>query len=199
MQEVGPSGVTGNEASRDVEAGMVVEREQESLFFRAWPPLVDGTVVLEEFPESSTTKAAVGAWFFGLGGNKAGEMSFDVGFDAGSGAFEAMETEEFVGNELKIAGGLERNEFAQEGNDGIRPRCAVVTTTGVDLKSRAVFEPTGSKLVEAGFSYMEKTAGFVSGNASGIEFKESLLNEMEWESVGELAFFMAPIQRIQSA
>ena len=118
MQEVGPSGVTGNEASRDVEAGMVVEREQESLFFRAWPPLVDGTVVLEEFPESSTTKAAVGAWFFGLGGNKAGEMSFDVGFDAGSGAFEAMETEEFVGNELKIAGGLERNEFAQEGNDG---------------------------------------------------------------------------------
>ena len=46
---------------------------------------------------------------------------------------------------------------------------------------------------------MEKTAGFVSGNASGIEFKESLLNEMEWESVGELAFFMAPIQRIQSA
>jgi hypothetical protein len=49
VEKVGPSGVTRDESSGDVEPGVVVESEQESLFFRPWPPLVDGTVVLEEF------------------------------------------------------------------------------------------------------------------------------------------------------
>jgi hypothetical protein len=51
-------------------------------------------------------------------------MGFDVGFDAGSSTFEAVEAEEFVSNELKIAWGLEGNEFAEKGNDrgGQEPR-----------------------------------------------------------------------------
>lgn len=64
MEKVGPSGVAGDESSGDVETGVVVESEQESLFFRPWPPLVDGTVVLEEFTESGATKTAIGAWLF---------------------------------------------------------------------------------------------------------------------------------------
>ena len=64
MEKVGPSGVAGGESSGDIEPGVVVESEQESLFFGAWPPLVDGTVVLEEFTESGATKAAIGAWLF---------------------------------------------------------------------------------------------------------------------------------------
>ncbi len=64
VEKVGPSGVTGDESSGNVEPGVVVESEQESLFFRLWPPLVDGTVVLEEFTKSGATKAAIGAWLF---------------------------------------------------------------------------------------------------------------------------------------
>ena len=64
VEEVGPSGVAGDESSSDVEAGVVVEGEQEGLFFGAGPPLVDGTVVLEEFTKSGATKAAIGAWLF---------------------------------------------------------------------------------------------------------------------------------------
>lgn len=64
VEKVGPSGVTRDESSGDVEPGVVVESEQESLFFRPWPPLVDGTVVLEEFTKSGATKAAIGAWLF---------------------------------------------------------------------------------------------------------------------------------------
>jgi hypothetical protein len=65
VEEVGPSGVAGDESSSDVEAGVVVEGEQEGLFFGAGPPLVDGTVVLEEFTESGATEAAKGAGLFG--------------------------------------------------------------------------------------------------------------------------------------
>ena len=64
VEKVGPSGVSGDESSGDVEPGVVVESEQESLFCGPWPPLMDGTIVLEEFTESGTTKAAIGAWLF---------------------------------------------------------------------------------------------------------------------------------------
>ena len=46
-------------------------------------------------------------------------MRFDVGFDAGSSTFEAVEAEDFVGNELKVARGLKGNEFAEKGDDRV--------------------------------------------------------------------------------
>ena len=126
-------------------------------------------------------------------------MGFDVGFDAGSSPFETVEAVEFVGNELKIARGLEGHEFAKKGNDRGGPGGAMVAAAGFDLKSIAVLEPASSKLVEAGFSYMEKLAGFCDSNATGVEFMKGLQNKLAWESVGELAFFIAPIERIQRA
>ena len=124
-------------------------------------------------------------------------MGFDVGFDAGSSTFEAVEAEEFVSNELKIAWGLEGNEFAEKGNDRGGPGAAMVAAAGFDLKSLAVLEPASSKLVEAGFSYMETLAGFWDSNPAGVEFMKGLQNELAWESAGELAFFIAPIDRIK--
>jgi hypothetical protein len=145
--EVGPGGVAGDEAAGDVEAGVVVEGEQEGLFFGAGPPLVDGAVVLEEFAEAGAAEAAVGAWFFWGRGNEEGQAGFDVGFDTGAGAFEAVEAQEFVGDELEVAGGLERDEFAQEGDGGLGPGAALVATAGVDVECLAVSEPEGAKLV----------------------------------------------------
>jgi len=75
----------------------------------------------------------------------------------------------------------------------------MVAAAGFDLKSIAVLEPASSKLVEAGFSYMETMAGFCDSNATGVEFMKGLQNKLAWESVGELAFFIAPIERIQRA
>ena len=126
-------------------------------------------------------------------------MRFDVGFDAGSSPFESVEAEEFVGNELKVARGLEGNEFAEKGDDRGGPGAAMVAAAGFDLKSLAVLEPASSKLVEAGFSYMETLAGFWDSNPAGVEFMKGLQNELAWESAGELAFFIAPIDRIQLA
>ncbi len=65
-------------------------------------------------------------------------MGFDVGLDAGSSPFESVEAEEFVGNELKIARGLEGHEFAKKGNDRGGPGTAMVAAdAGFDLKSIA--------------------------------------------------------------
>jgi hypothetical protein len=126
-------------------------------------------------------------------------MGFDEGFDAESSTFESVEEEDFVGNELKIAWGLEGSEFAEKGNDRGGPGAAMVAAAGFDLKSLAILEPASSKLVEAGFSYIEKLAGFCDSNATGIEFMKGLQNEWAWKSAGELAFFIAPINRIQLA
>ena len=62
--KAGPSGVSGDESSGDVETGVVVESDKESLFFGACPPLVDKTVVREELTESGATKSAIEARLF---------------------------------------------------------------------------------------------------------------------------------------
>ena len=61
--EVVPSGVTFDEAACDVESGAVVDGEEEGLFARSRPPLMDGAVVLPEFANVGAPKAAVGALF----------------------------------------------------------------------------------------------------------------------------------------
>lgn len=102
--KVGPSGVAGDEAADDIEAGVVVDGQEEGLFFWAGPPLVDGAVMLEEFAETGAAEAAIGARFFPGHGDEVGQVGFDVGFDAGSGAFEAVEAQEFVGRSSHLVG-----------------------------------------------------------------------------------------------
>ena len=64
VEEMCPSGVAGDESSGYVESGVVVQGDKESLFLGTGPPLVDGTIVLEEYAKSGATKAAIGTWFF---------------------------------------------------------------------------------------------------------------------------------------
>ena len=153
--------------------------------------------MLEEFAEAGSAESAVGAWFFRGRGDEAGQVDFDVGFDAGAGAFEVVEAQEFVGDELEVAGDLERDEFAQEGDGGLGPGGALVTAAGVDVECLAVSEPAGAKLVEAGFAYMEELAGLGGIDVAGVEVLEGLLDEVEGMAVDELALFISAIDRIQ--
>ena len=175
---------------------MVVEGEEEGLFFGGGPPWVDESVMLEDFAEAGAAESAVGAWFFRGRGDEAGQVDFDVGFDAGAGAFETVEAQEFVGDELEVAGGLERDEFAQEGDGGLGPGGALVAAAGVDVECLAVSEPAGAKLVEAGFAYMEELAGLGGIDVAGVEVLEGLLDEVEGMAVEELALFISAIDRI---
>ena len=152
--------------------------------------------MLEEFAEAGAAESAVGAWFFRGRGDEAGQVDFDVGFDAGAGAFETVEAQEFVGDELEVAGGLERDEFAQEGDGGLGPGGSLVAAAGVDVECLAVSEPAGAKLVEAGFAYMEELAGLGGIDVAGVEVLEGLLDEVEGMAVEELALFISAIDRI---
>jgi len=78
--EVGPGGVAVDEAASDVEARVVIDGQEEGLFYGAGPPLVDGAVVLEEFAETGVAQAAIGARFFPGRGHEVGQVGFDVGF-----------------------------------------------------------------------------------------------------------------------
>jgi len=194
--EVGPGGVAGDEAASNVEARVVIDGQEEGLFFGAGPPLVDGAVVLEEFAETGAAEAAIGARFFPGRGNEVGQVGFDVGFDAGAGAFEAVEAQEFVGDELEVAGGLERDEFAQEGGGGLGLGSALVAAAGVEEECLAVLEPAGAKLVEAGFADMEELAGLRRIDVAGVEGVEGVLDEVEGMTVEELALFIRAIHSI---
>ena len=93
-------------------------------------------------------------------------MGFDVGFDAGSSTFEAVEAEEFVSNELKIAWGLEGNEFAEKGNDRGGPGAAMVAAAGFDLKSLEIPGASEFKVGRGGF-FLHGDAGRLLGLQSG--------------------------------
>jgi len=51
---------------------VVVEGEEEGLFFGGGPPWVDESVMLEDFAEAGAAESAVGAWFFRGRGDEAG-------------------------------------------------------------------------------------------------------------------------------
>ena len=61
MSEVVPGRVRLDEAAREVEAGMVVDGEQEGLLGGGRPSLVDGAVVLPELADAGATEGAIDA------------------------------------------------------------------------------------------------------------------------------------------
>ncbi len=87
---------------------MVVKGEQESLFVRGGPPLVDRAVVLPEFADFGAAEAPVGAVFSFGSWNEMRKMGFDVGLDAGTCAGEAAETQQLIADELVIGRILDR-------------------------------------------------------------------------------------------
>ena len=58
--------------------------------------------MLPEIADSSATETPVAAGFADGSGNKMGKMDFDVGFDAGSGTFEAAESLHLIADKLVI-------------------------------------------------------------------------------------------------
>lgn len=189
--EVGPGGVSGHEAPGDVEAGMVIDGEQEGLLARSGPPLVDRAVVLPEFAEAGPAKAAVGAGLLLRLGDQLGKMFFDVGLDAGTCPPQPVKAEEFVGNELVVGRGLKRHKLSEENGSALRPAATLVAVTGVEVKALADFEPEGAKLVEPGFSDIEKPASLGSVDGASIKIGDGFGNELEWQAVNNLALFIS--------
>lgn len=167
--EVVPCGVGRNETPGDIEAGMVVNAEQENLLGRGGPPLVNRAVMLPEIADFGAAEAPVGAGFSFGSGNEVRKMSFDESLDTGPSAGEAAEAQQFVTDELVIGRILERQKAFQKSKNLGRPGAEVVSATGAGLEGMSPAQPQTAELVETGFSDPQGMGSLVGIQVTGVE------------------------------
>ena len=92
MLEVVPGGISLDEAARDKQTRAVIDGKQQCLLGGGWPPLVDRTVVLPEFPNVGPTESAVDARLVLGRGDEVREVRFDVSLNGGARSLESAPT-----------------------------------------------------------------------------------------------------------
>jgi hypothetical protein len=189
VTEVVPGGVGRDEATSDIESGMVIDGEQKDLLGRSRPPLMNGTVVLPEFPDPGAPESSIAARFPESGWDQIGEVSLAVRRDRRTGALECAQAQEFVADELEVGRVHAREEDFQKGVDVSGPASALIAAAGHRAKFTAVFQPGRSKLVEAGSPHTELSGGGESVQQTRIEFFESAADKLGWETMAELFLF----------
>jgi hypothetical protein len=152
MAEVIPSRLSGDEAPRNVEAGMIVDGQQKDLFAGRRPPLVNGTIMLKKFANASPAKTPIGALFAQRRRNEMGEEGFDMSLHAGTGSLETVEALQFVRHKLVVGRTLQGQEAFQEGAEIRRPVGRVVAATGLWRVGFAVAQILGTECIEPGFT-----------------------------------------------
>ena len=121
VAEVVPSGVGGDETARDIDAGMVIDGEEEDLLLRRGPPLVNGTVVLPKLADVSPAKTAVGANAWRRSREEMRKVCLKKSLHAGPGTDKAQETLALIGHELKIGRAGQRHKLLKKGEDIVGP------------------------------------------------------------------------------
>jgi hypothetical protein len=189
VTEVVPGGVGRDEATGDVESGMVVDGEQKDLLGGGRPPLMDGTVVLPELPDPGAPEPSIAARFPESRRDQMGEVSLAVRRDRRTGAFEGAQAQEFVTDQLEVGRVQERKEAFQKGVDVSGPASAMIAAAGLRAEVVAVFQPGGSELVEAGPAHTEPGGGGESVQQARVEIFESPADKLRREAMAELFLF----------
>ena len=167
--EVVPGGVGRDETPGDIEAGMIVNGEQENLLGQSGPPLVNRAVMLPEIADFGAAEPPVGAGFaFGCW-NQVREMNFDVGLDAGACAGEAAEPQQLVADELVVGRILERQEALEKSERLWWPWHEMVAATGDGLERMSPSQPRATELVETGFADPQSMCSLVGIHVAGVE------------------------------
>jgi len=117
---------------------MIIDGQQEGLLGGAWPPLVDGRIVLPEFAQAGAFPAAAGfgarCWL----ADKVGEMRPDKGRDRLPMAFETEAAGQFIGHQLKVGRFLQRDKIFEKLAGFRGPNWPVVATGEPSTERRAV-------------------------------------------------------------
>ena len=79
--EVVPGGVGRHETAGEVEAGVIIDGEQQGLLGGGGPPLLDGTVVLPKFAGVRAAETPEDAGLALRGGHEVGVVRLDVGLE----------------------------------------------------------------------------------------------------------------------
>jgi hypothetical protein len=189
VQEVAPGRVREREAARQIEAGMVIDREQENLFLGSGPPLVNGAVVLPEIADMGSAKTAIDARLARGSGDQVGKMDFDVGLDAGAGAFEVAEALELIADKLVVGRALQRQKALEEGVNFRRPGSVMVAAAGAGLEDFWINEPGGAKLIKAGFADSKEAGGGGGVLAARVEIRKDAQDEIGGQTANNLFLF----------
>jgi len=112
--EMIPGRIGGDEDRPQELSGMIIDSQQQGLFVRGRPPLVDGGIVLPEFAQAGTFPAAAsfGARF-GLA-DEVGEMRSDKGGDRLTMALETESGGQLISHQLKVGRFLQRDKLFKE-------------------------------------------------------------------------------------
>ena len=190
VAEVVPGGVGGDETGGDVEAGMVIDGEEEDLLLRSGPPLVDGAVVLPKLADVSPAKTAVSANAWRRSREQKRKVRFEKGLDAGAGADKAEEPLHFIGHELKIERLAQRDKLLKKSADVVRPDAPVGTAAGDGAEGLTAARPSRAQFVEAGLCDAELSGRRGGIEGAGIELAENAADKLGREAVVKLLFFI---------
>lgn len=147
-----PSGFRFDESACQIEAGMVINGEQEDLFGEGRPPLVNRTVVLEKFPNPSTTKASIDPFFGWQARNQMSEVFFEMSFNTGAGTLETEEPQHFIGHKLVVGWVLERQKIFEKGVNLRRPSIGTSASTCLGEIGLFLSQKVGAQLVKTRFA-----------------------------------------------
>lgn len=188
MLKMIPSGVGGDKDCAQEFAGMIIDGQQEGLFFMGGPPLVDGGIVLPEFINAGAFPAAPG---FGPRFELADEIREMDSGEGGHRLAMALEAEagfQFVGHQLEIGRFLEGEELLEEGAGFRWPVGPMVAARECGAEGGGFLEETGAQPVKMGATDLEVVGGIRGVNRSRIELTEDLLEKQVGETFGELLF-----------
>jgi len=141
MLEMIPRGVGGDKDRAQEFSGMIIDGQQQGLLGGAWPPLVDGGIVLPEFTQAGAFPAAAGfgarCWL----ADEVGEMRADKGGDRLPMTLETEAPGQFICHQLKVGRFLQGDKIMEE-PAGLRWPIRPVTATGeLGAERSAVLQP----------------------------------------------------------
>jgi hypothetical protein len=188
MLEMIPRGVGGDKDRAQEFAGMIINGQQQGLFFIGGPPLVDGGIVLPEFIDAGAFPAPAG---FGTRFGLAEEIWKMGSGEGGHRLAMALETEagfQLVGHQLEVGRFLEGEELLEEG-DGLRRPVGPMVAAGEPGGEAGVFaQEAGAQPVKMGATDLEEEGGLPGIHRPLIELTEDVLEKLVGEAFGELIF-----------
>lgn len=188
MLEVIPSGVGGDKDRAHEFAGMVINGQQQGLFFLGGPPLVDGGIVLPQFVQARAFPSSPGFGTRFKLADEIWEMSSGEGRHRLAMALETETGFQFVGHQLEVGRLLEREELLEEGEGLRRPVGPMVAAGELGGEVGAFFEETGAEAVKVGATDLELEGGIRDVDQPLVELLEDLPQKQIGEAIGELLF-----------
>jgi hypothetical protein len=138
MLEMIPRRIGGDKDPAQEFSRMIIDGQQQGLFVGAWPPLVDGGIVLPEFIEAGAFPAAAGFGARFGPADEVGKMGSDKGGDRLTMALETEAGGQLIRHQLKVGRFLQRDKILKELAGGRWPIGPVAAPGELGAELRAV-------------------------------------------------------------